>query len=309
MNLKNKSKIILNIFILFCILLLPTITKQYEQKQQLLILESNSLLSSNHIKVNSNINSIWKNKINKEKNIWILGTIENKNNINVMSIYATDFKKIIFPINKGKMFSKNDSKEAIVGSEVDTYVVDKREVFDFNGTKYNVIGKLGASKNSPLQMTALINDSKLLELKEIELSFDGSDINSLSWLKKIESKDKGVERWFDINAISNYIMITVWIILICSIILWIYHFNINSKIMRTILIQIGINRYKILIREIRYLSFIFFMNVIIILGIINTEYILNKILKYYLGLYFITIFLNSIILFYKINKGKFNYGK
>jgi hypothetical protein len=303
---KSKINTIFNIIMLLCIMLLVAVTQNYLLKQKLLILESNNLLSSNHIQANNYINSRWKDKINKNDNIWVMGTIEIIDDIKVVGFFASKFDDIILPINRGRIFSENDELESIVGDDVPTYNVGNTEIFKYNNKEYKVIGKMGLIKDSPLKKTALINDSVLLEARETILFFDGPDVDKASWLEG-ECNNIGIERWLNLTYFSINIKNIVILMIFCSSVLWSYNLNITLKKTRELYIQTGIRLIHILKKELAYLTFIFCTDIIIVYFLVNINNVLEDVTKRYISLYISLIVLYSILFFNQVSRGKSSY--
>lgn len=238
--MRNKLylKMIPWILLLICIFLLKSYESQFQYVQKLLVLESNNLLSPHYLQTSEDINALWKQSAKPGEIFWILGIIEKSSNRQIMAFYASDYEQVVFPLKSGKAFSARDSGEAIVGMGVQTYKLSSGEYFDYDNVRYRVIGKLGIAKDSPLKNTVLLNTSALLE--QVPLAFDGPHLDEISWLKGHSSGNKGVERWFNVTFIANWIRYMTWLVILCASVLAMHYYLVVTKESRVIRIEIGV---------------------------------------------------------------------
>lgn len=242
--------------VMITILFLQLFQNQFQSIQEKLVLESNALLSSQHILAEETTYSYWESSQKLDDHFRIYGTLDDTTEQKIMAFYSTDYSSDQFPISEGLFFDKENSKQAIVGNNVQTTVNNGVEYFKYNNTNYQVIGKLGISDDSPLKNFIVINDSTLLSTPNIKLVFDGPDINKISWLKGKPMENKGVERWFNINFLSKWIKWTTIIVITFSSILASYFYTIVTKEARCAKFQIGISIKNILKADILLLTII-----------------------------------------------------
>lgn len=242
--------------VIITILFLQLFESQFQSIQEKLVLESNALLSSQHVLAEETTYSSWKSSQKPDDHFRIFGTLEDTPTQKIMAFYSTDYSSDQFPIGEGSFFKKENSKQAIVGSNVQTTIINGVEYFKYNNTNYQVIGKLGISDDSPLKNFIVINDSTLLSTSNIKLVFDGPEINKISWLKSKPMENKGVERWFNISFLSKWIKWTTIIVITFSSILASYFYTIVTKEVRCTKFQTGISIKNILKVDILILTVI-----------------------------------------------------
>lgn len=222
-----------------------------------MVLESNSLLSSQHILADKTMSSTWKKQQSADDQFNIFAMLEQSNTRTVMAFYSTNYKTLTLPLRKGILFNTQNSNEAIVGDEILTTVKEGVEYFRFNDTDYEVIATFGVSENSPLKKHVLINDDTLIELSSTQLVFDGKNIETMQWLKGSLMENKGVERWFNIDFLLILIATTTWIVIVCSTILAAYSLLIAREEIRLIQFQIGLGVERILKKDLLLISGIY----------------------------------------------------
>jgi hypothetical protein len=247
------------IIILICIFLLKSYESQFQRFQKLLVLESNNLLSPHYIQASEDMNAIWKQLAKPEETFWILGIIEKSFERQVMAFYATDYEQVTFPLKLGKPFSVRDSGEAIVGMGVQTYKLSDGEYFDYDNVRYCVIGKFGIAEDSPLKNAVLLNDSALLEQPHVPLVFDGPHLDEISWLKGHSLGNKGVERWFNVTFIANWIRYMTWLVILCASVLAMYYYLIVTKESRVICMEIGVGARAIFRKDLWHITVVTFL--------------------------------------------------
>lgn len=259
MGIKHYRKMIPWIFILLCIFLLKSYESQFQYVQKLLALESNNLLSAHYIQVSEDMNDEWKQSSKPGEVFWIFGMIEKSSERQVMAFYATDYEKVIFPLKTGEMFSGPDSGEAIIGMGVQAQKIGDEEYFEYAGIRYLVIGKLGIAEESPLRNTILLNNSSLLEQPHVPLTFDGPHLEEISWLEGDSLGNKGVERWFNVTFIANWIWYMTWLVILCASVLAMYYYLIVTKESRAVYNEIGLGAKAIFRKDLLQISVVTFL--------------------------------------------------
>lgn len=251
------KKMIPFVIILFCIFSLMGYQKKFQRKQELLVLESNALLSSQHIFADKTINSTWKQQQKSNDHFNLFAILEQSSDHTIMAFYSTRYETLALPLRHGVAFSTHNSKEVIVGDDIQTTTKGTFEYFTFNRVDYRVIGTFGISKNSPLKKHVLINDDTLIEQATNQLIFDGKDLNTIQWLEGNSMENKGVERWFNIEFFLTLIAFTTWIIIICATFLAAYTMLIARTEIRSIQFQIGLGIKQILKQDILSMSYLY----------------------------------------------------
>lgn len=230
--------------------------KKFRNRQELLVLESNSLLSSQHILASDATNLVWKDLQNLNNHFNLFAMIERSSKHTVMAFYTTDYKTLKLPLREGSIFSNENSKEVIVGDDILTTNRNGIDYYNYNSIDYRVIGTFGVSKNSPLKKYILINDSDLIHQTAAPLIFDGKHIDKIQWLEGTVMENKGIERWFNIEFILTLVSITIWIVIICATILAAYSLLIAREEIRVIQFQIGIKVEQILKQDIILINYL-----------------------------------------------------
>ena len=255
-----------------CIFLLKGFESQFQYVQKLLVLESNNLLSPHTIQAEKEMSSLWRKFASPKEVFWIFGSLKRDTEQEIIAFYATDYKQVTFPLKLGRAFSKKDSGEAIVGLEIQTYKRNNKEYFDYGNVRYPVIGKLGITEDSPLKNTVLLNNSALLNQPDIPLIFDGPHISELHWLKGHPLENKGVERWFDITFLSDWVRYMTWLVILCASVLAIHYYLVITKEDRETCMEIGVSKRTILRRDLCRIAVVsFFISAVVIWATMNHE--------------------------------------
>lgn len=272
MKIRPYLKIIPFSLIILSIFILKSFEGQFQHVQNMLILESNNLMSPYHMQVSEEIKINWRKLVKPSDNFSIFGVLEKSSTEEIIAFYATDYNKIILPLKSGNYFSSKDSNEAIVGIGVQTYMLGDGEYYDYNNVRYYVIGKFGLTDDSPLKNTILLNNSLLLDQPNIPLTFDGPNLDKITWLQGRSLGSKGVERWFNISFMSNWIKNLTWLVILCSSFLSMYYYLVVTKEHRNILLEIGIGAKDILKKGIRDITIVaLFFDLIIACTIIGKK--------------------------------------
>lgn len=271
MKIRPYLKIIPFSLIILSIFLLKSFEGQFQHIQKMLILESNNLMSPYHIQVSEDIKINWRKLVKPRDNFSVFGLLERSSTEQVIAFYATDYKKIILPLKSGSCFSSKDSNEAIVGMGIPTYMLGDSEYYDYNNIRYYVIGKFGLTDDSPLKNTILLNNSSLLDQPDIPLTFDGPNLNKITWLQGKSLGNKGVERWFNISFVTNWIRNLTWLVILCSSFLSMYYYLVITQERRNILWEIGMGAKAIFKKGIRDITIVVLFFDLIIVCIFQRE--------------------------------------
>lgn len=253
MTRMKKQLMLITMLIIFTLFIF--IFFNYLNKQSLLNIENNHLLTNNNIKIEETDKmDLIKDEVNKFP-YWSFSVIEKEYENTIYGFFSNDYTKCVLPIEKGKMFKKNNTKEALVGKNIETIIVQNKEYFTYNGINYEVIGRIGFSYNSPIENYVVINDSSLFN-ENNEIYINSLDNKNLDYLKNkyvLESENFGLERWFNISYYINIISM-VGLALIIMI-----PFLISGLLLKitedrnNLLVNIGYNITKFVIKDIVYI--------------------------------------------------------
>jgi len=296
------------LLVMAAIFFLQLFENQFQSVQEMLVLESNVLLSSQHVLADESTYSSWKSSQTPEDHFRIFSTLEDIPKQTIVAFYSTDYSTDQLPISEGMFFSGANSKEAIIGSNVSTAIINGVEYFNYNNTNYPVIGKLGISTDSPLKNLILINDSAFLSSPNFPLIFDGPNIDKIAWLKSKPMENKGVERWFNISFLSKWIEWTTIIVIALSSILAAYFYTLATKETRCAKFQTGISIKNILKVDFLILTTIALlmgMSTFFIIKLSILRLLMDKVFISYLILYIGLIVTHSLLSVYQITKERF----
>lgn len=147
----------------------------YKENQQQLTLEGNRLYSTQSIKVSGNLNDIrtqWQaagDGFAAYKHVDDVGMVR--------SVYSPDYSSIHYPIHRGRTFTQDDTKAALVGAGVELVERHNESYFVFDGDEYEVVGYLGRHAESLLQYDVLLADPHLFAGNGSEpLVLDGPNV-------------------------------------------------------------------------------------------------------------------------------------
>ncbi len=227
------------VVVLFGLFTLANTQLQFQKKQMLLVLESNTLLSPQAISAKPSMNVSWQSLQAPEDGFSVYGVLDRKAQYTALGFYTTDYSKVELPMKEGRFFTAPDSREAIVGEAVPTYRYNGEVCFDYAGTRYIVIGTLGLSKDSPLKRFALVNDSSQLKREGIPLVFDGKHVGKIRWLKGTLMDNKGVERWLGMGTFLKLLKITTWAVLALGSVTASYFYVTAMRETRQVRFQMG----------------------------------------------------------------------
>lgn len=303
MRIKYYPKMMLWVFILLCIFLLKNYENQFQRVQKLLILESNNLFSPHSVQPTEDMNAAWGQLAKTEEQFWVFATIEESSQRKIVAFYATDYKQIVLPLQAGKLFTEPDSGEAIVGAGVPTQKLNGGEYFDYADTRYNVIAKLGMTKESPLKNTVLLNDSTLLEQTHIPFVFDAPHPKNLNWLKGYSLENKGIERWFNITFITSWIRYMTWLIILCASVLAMHYYLIIAEESRIIHAVVGADLKTIFIKELLYISTVTFLIILLNACTISSKMPFSKFIIPNMAIYAVLLISFSIMFWWQMLKG------
>lgn len=240
-------------------LILAICLLNYSKKQNSFALESNYLYSKESMIINGNVQKILKKNNNKDNVIFFKQLEED----NVRAMTTTDFKKLDIPIYSGKVFKQN-GKQALIGSDIPTIKINGKLYYKYRNQMYQVIGYLGAEKNSLLSDNVLLNDIELFSNENEKLIIDGKNmrkkIYKLTDNDKIENYSEGIlNRKTNIDYVSPIIskFILVMIILSCVTIAYLYREFVNKE--NYIYELIGISKSRIYFDHLKKIGTMFIL--------------------------------------------------
>lgn len=247
----------------------------YLDKQFLLNMESNHLLTDHHVKIinKEDLNDI-SNEIEKFS-YWKLSVLEEAGSKVVYAFDSNHYKNCKLPLKEGRLFEKENSKEAIVGYATETIMRGDSEYFRYNNYDYKVVGKIGVSQFSQIEHYAIINDKDYFDDKNSAIYIDSLDEYKMNLLKEkydLFRENFGIERWFNMKYYMNIIK-TIGFLLIMSV----------SFIISNILYKLRKEK-NLLLNSIGYDVFYFvFKDCLYFLGINYVIYLIISLLFYNLN--------------------------
>ncbi|SDB07324.1 hypothetical protein SAMN02910293_00364 [Streptococcus henryi] len=279
----NKLKKLLIYIPLFVLTMCLWLDSYYLEQQDLIILESNSLRTSNHLVLSFDEFGDALYKIGESKNnFWLIQNFKNGDE-QVLNIFANDWTKLDFPLKMGNSLGKNDDGKALIGDLIETTFEENKEYVICLGIKYEVIGKLGKLDKGPLSRTILISDRNFLSY-EGEFSLNG-ELKSFNLFNRIKKGDNvGVERFFSISKFSLLLNVSTQIFVGLSTISWVYFIIRKKKNIYQIYHLLGKSWISIYKEEILVLIL---ANICIVMIFLIPLMILQKsqnILSYYLAM-------------------------
>lgn len=252
--------------ILLGTLLLSVLLEEYQMVEEQLNLEMNRLYSNNS-KVIESLSSINNNNELQQYSFRVFG--EFQEDPFVRSYYSNDYTSWKPLLKEGRFFDKADTREAVVGKNVKLEEEKNEKYYLYNGKKYKVIGYWGIVKSSFMDDQILLNDSSYFADKNIKTVLDTKNIqifeeNNVKFLdvpiKDIWNpiNDQFFTEW--IIKLSNWLSILVFIL--SGIII-----SLGFKKETEIKYLIGVTKYKIWLKQLWFVSSVFFLIFITSIGI------------------------------------------
>jgi hypothetical protein len=251
-----RKKMVPFFLVLLIVYLLHFFSVKTQLYQDLLILESNGLFTTNHIIANKQLIELWENERTDLSDIYAYCIVEKNVDKTVMAIYANDFHNIYLPINHGRMIDDYGYNQAIVGTNINTFYQDGFEYYEYDNEQYKVVGKLGISTNSPLENYIIINNLSYFANNDNEIIFCGDGVNKLNLASAKVNINRGIDRWLNIATYSSFIAYTSYLIMIISVGLSGLFFVINTKEERYLKYQFGVSKLKIIFHDIKMLTYV-----------------------------------------------------
>lgn len=252
--MKKLFKIFPSFMVLVALCLFQNIFGIFLNKQLLLLMESNYLLTNHHIKcsnyyLNENIENEMANN-----SYWKYTVIDDSNDTTILAYYSNNYAKSILPLSNGKMFEMENSKQAIVGKKISTVELNGTEWISYRKDYYEVVGKIGLTEDSPVDNYILINETDLFqEAYQEETYFDSLDTKKMDVLKEkynLKRNNIGIERWLNISSYTS-ILYLMGIILMFSVSVIIAFIFLNSrKDLNELKHELGISLSKSIKKEI-----------------------------------------------------------
>ncbi|MCL1990029.1 MAG: hypothetical protein FWG67_03980 [Defluviitaleaceae bacterium] len=198
--MKKYHKLFIYGLLLLGLLIFHQVFSTFLFNQELILIESNRMLSPSHIRINE------ENELIKERlegvNFWQLREIT-YGHLRIYVINSDHPSEVVLPLNSGVGFNSVYHLEAVIGRDVKTKTIDGHEWVYFNGNFYKVTGVLGMLENSPLNNTMVLNDPLLFDELAHEVTIiDSRDASVLDRLRSDYQLDQfniGLERMFQIS--------------------------------------------------------------------------------------------------------------
>ncbi len=147
----------------------------YGSRQRELTLEGNDLYSSERIVVSADIEDLNRRMGGSKPPFVAYKRLDGSGRIR--AVHSSDPASFPYPLHRGRQFSDADRRAALVGGNVATRTVGDRDVFDYDGHGYEVVGYLGRAQDSLLQDDVLLVDDALFGRQTEETLFlDGAHI-------------------------------------------------------------------------------------------------------------------------------------
>jgi len=162
------------------LMLFSIILHHYLNTQELLILESNQLLTGHEIRTQKNYEEIIEIEAMSHLGYRLFAQIESHSFNDIWLFYTNDFSNWRPPLSEGIFFSSSNTKEAVVGRNVELIQGAYNTAYIFNGKEYEVIGVLGLLTPSLLDDMVLINDLDFLRALDLGLIVDYDDADILA---------------------------------------------------------------------------------------------------------------------------------
>ncbi|WP_027400519.1 hypothetical protein [Anaerovorax odorimutans] len=301
----RKYKKYLIIVILIGTLFLSMLLDQYQIVEGQLNLESNRMYSQNS-RVIENLSIIEKNKNLKEYSFRVFGEL--KEIPFVRSYYSNNYRSWEPMLKEGRFFNKEDTKEAIVGKNVELEYKGNERYYVFNGKKYKVIGYWGIEGSSFMDDQILLNDSRYFEDKNVKTVLDSESIEvfETNGIKFLDIPVKDI--WNPINDqfFTEWIMklsklLSILVFAFCGIIISL-QFKKESEIKHLI----GTSKYRIWIKKLWFLCSLFILSFIIVIG--YTCFTMPKLIKFEILLKNVIYFI-ILITSFNLNELYLNYRR
>lgn len=187
-------------------LMLSLALHSYAGRLQSQLLEGNNLYSDHAVFVDDTPGAVLDSLKLLGQDARAFNVLEDYGGVRVIT--ANDFRQIALPLHEGTGFTNEDSREAIVGSNIDTRIDEAgRRYLEFDGNRYEVMGLLGARADSILSMDILLKDDGLFRnAAAAALVLDGDSASAAyaaaAPTATMESFDNGVDRRTSIDFVS-----------------------------------------------------------------------------------------------------------
>ena len=246
--MRKKIKKDYKIETLMILLLVFVLTIAYYTRiQNMLILESNRLLTNNAVSIQGNDHQISTLATLNGINYRIFVVLyEANNNRRVYAFYTPSPSSWLPPMSEGDFFSENDTQEAIVGRHVPIEKTVTGNVYFFNDQAYEVIGFLGLTTPSLLDETVLLNTSQYLNTNsELIVDYDRAGVLAGAFGEEASIQARGALRLLAVDFFTPLIVAYSQIIAVLAIVVIAYLFFLKIQSENTTRHLIGENSIKI----------------------------------------------------------------
>jgi len=218
--------------LLFAFLILFNITLNYYLVTQgLLILESNQLLTGHEVRTARSHEELLEINALNEINYRLFAQIDAHPVDDIWIFCSNNFTNWRPPLSEGNFFHSSDTKEVVVGRNVELIQRGQGAVYIFNGQTYNVIGTLGLLTPSLLDRMVLINDLELFQEDGLNLIVDSDDSEALQSALGESSfnSGSGIDTIFEIDFFTPMISVYSQLISGLLVIIIAYLFNLEVR--------------------------------------------------------------------------------
>ena len=270
--LRNSKTDILMVLLLAFVLMIA----YYRNIQEMLILESNHLLTGNEV-VLINDERLTEYESLNGINYRMFITLQEVDSSRIYAFYAVSPSRWSPPMSEGSFFSQNNTQEAVVGRGVEIEETAYGYVYNFNGQTYQVIGVLGLTTPSPLDEVVLLNTSSYIEKPGlvVTLDYDRGGVLDI-YLDHIGARQaRGVSTLLEVDFFTPLIVMYSWIIMILMVMVIGYLSFLKFEAENAVRYLVGENVLKIFGRNIFDLLVKWLFLKLVLLVIIRLDFFWN----------------------------------
>jgi len=246
-----KIEILMSLLMFFVLII-----AYYAHVQNMLVLESNRLLTENAVRVRIDDGGSPQLESLEGTNYRIFVILhENiETNSRIYAFHTSMPGSWRPPMSEGTFFEENDTREAVVGRHVILEETANGYIYIFNEQAYEVIGFLGLTTPSLLDETVILNTS-YYKLHASELVVDSDNSGALTNVFEGESNHqvRGVLRLLEVDFFTPLILRYSQLISILTIVVIGYLYFLKTKEENMTRHLIGEGRISIFNRNIFYL--------------------------------------------------------
>lgn len=222
----------------------------YIHYQKEFFLSSNDLLTQKASVIDKNF------KIATDKKYYQWQFLDDTPGKRIHLLKTNDPDYTYIPLDSGEYFSRNNSKEAIIGKKIKTVKIEGIKYVNINNSHYKVQGFL---KDGSVNDLIILNNQKLEDNTLIKV-LDGPILENVPSKYKIEEKT-GFQDIFDIYTISKIIFYIINLTNIIMVVAISYLLNVSENRVIKIKFLLG--------HALKRLKYKYFLKLITILGILE----------------------------------------